>query len=207
MKRDAYQSTLLPLRSSYNDLTKKQADDKFKWFLAQIPEHVSYLIKNCSKDMGLSEGALDYSDGSILPLWTWFVKYGEVRPYTREERIEKERLFGHLGPSMVGSKCLTYETELMVQDIGLYVAEVFLHNYDVVKWDYVRKPKSDMFFQNPVITGFLDTNYQPAFRPFFQPIHMAGVQAARMIDDTATPNDLLNIYKLWAGYAQNAQNE
>lgn len=201
MSMSNYHSKLLPQAHEYYKMNKVQARDSFNRFKDQIPHHIEYLKSQCAKELKLEPTTLDFSEKTLLIIWKWFISKAEVRSYTKTEMEEMEAQFGHLGPTMVGNCKLTESTELMVQDIGLFLAEVFLANFSEIKWDYVQKPKSDFFINHPVLTGFVDTNYTPPFHPVFQPIHMVGVQAVKIIEGTANQNDLLTLYQKWATYS------
>lgn len=196
-----YESSFLPRMSEYYSLSKKKAEVYFFSFLNEVPIHVDNL-KTAMESDGVDCRKLDFSDSSLIPVWSWFIERASTREFSKQELSERIKLFGKLGPTMIGSRTLTDETELMAQDIGLYMAMVFIKNYRNISWDYVKSPKSDMFYQNPVLTGFINNNYGKPFYAVFPPVHMAGVQAVKLIDGRAAKNDLFNLYKIWEPYAK-----
>ena len=141
--------------SEYYGLTKKEAEVYFRSFLKEEPIHVDNL-KTAMESDGVDCRTLDFSDSSLIPVWSWFIGRASTREFSKQELSERISLFGKLGPTMIGKRTLTDETELMAQDVGLYLAMVFVKNYSNISWDYVKSPKSDMFYQNPVLKGFIN---------------------------------------------------
>ena len=90
------------------------------------------------------------------------------------------------------------ETTLIFDDIGKYLGEVFVKNLPGVSWTYYEKPKRDFFVKMPVIQGFADRHFSPPFKMYFEPVHMAGVQAAKIWDGRQQKTDLLDLYHHWA---------
>ena len=225
MRFPTYQSPLLLTMEEYYPLKKKEAEAAFQHFLSQVPICLDCLIKQCSSDELIEPQCLDFSPESLITVWRWFLKRAKVRRHTKAEHEHMEQLFGYLGPTVVGAYVLTEETKHILQDIGLYLASVFMKQYPHMRWDYVRRPKSNVFFQNPIIAGFLDTRYGTHFEPEFPPIHMVSVQATKLITEAeeadsdfkalvqrsvkmilkpekkgkekAEVNDLFDLYKLW----------
>ena len=80
----------------------------------------------------------------------------------------------------------------------MYLGEVFTANEPKIYWSYYEEPNSDIFANMPVLSGFEDPRFTPPFKMYFEPIHMAHVQAVHLWDHTQEEEDLYNVYRLWA---------
>ena len=89
----------------------------------------------------------------------------------------------------------------MLRDIGMYLGETWKFNYPFLKWGYYTTPKNDYFVNMPQIMGFYDMNFSPPFPLSFEPIHMATVQAAKLLRKKHTSHDLIDLYTKWEGKA------
>jgi hypothetical protein len=89
------------------------------------------------------------------------------------------------------------QTEYIIRDIGMYMGQVFVHNNPRIHWGYYEKPKTDFFVNQPLLLGFEDSNFTPPFKCAFEPIHMVGVQAANIWENTQKNEDLLLLYQRW----------
>ena len=71
---------------------------------------------------------------------------------------------------------------------------------------YRSAPQSDIFVNTPLLTGFVQTedmrgNALPQpFHPEFEPIHMTGVQAVKILRGRQANEDLYRICLLWSGW-------
>lgn len=177
-------------------LDEQEADDYFHWFLDRIPERVSYVSHICAKELGISEDRMDCSPESLLLLWKWFRRRAKTEPVVRtvEEKLSK-RFPDNIWKN---ERQLTLETEYILRDIGMYLGETFRKNNPAIYWTYYTKPRRDFFVNHPLLKGFIDRTFGTPFEASFEPIHMAGVQAAKIISNKSTDADLLNIYKIWA---------
>ena len=89
----------------------------------------------------------------------------------------------------------------------MYVGKTFVAQYPQrLSWTYRSAPQSDIFVNTPLLTGFVQTrdmrgNALPQpFHPEFEPIHMAGVQAVKILHGRQANEDLYRICLLWSGW-------
>ena len=97
------------------------------------------------------------------------------------------------------SRRLTLETEYILRDIGMYLGETFRKNNPHIDWAYYTQPRRDFFVNHPLLKGFVDRTFDQPFEACFEPIHMARIQACKMLDKTSSDGDLFALYQLWAG--------
>ena len=158
-----------PLEKNLCTLTREEAQAYFDWFLGVLPGRVEYLRSVCP--------GLDGSPESLLPLWEWFLQTA---------RIEKQP-----------EHRFSLQTEYILRDVGMYLGDVFARNCPGIYWGFFTEPKTDVFVNTPVLMGFEDRDYTPAFYAVFEPIHMARVQAGKILRGQAAPGDLLVLYQKW----------
>lgn len=144
----------------YRLMTPKEANDYFKWF----KDNISVEIENLKKVIGNSV-KLDFTPESLIALENWFL------PLIVFKKISKKsiRLDYSDAPDFILDEMLqnryspTKFTVEMSLRIAVYLGEVFIRNNSELFWDYVIKPKSDAYFNMPVIYGFTppDMKFQP----------------------------------------------
>ena len=82
----------------------------------------------------------------------------------------------------------------------MYLGEMFVNNHSQIYWTYYTQPNTDFFVNQPLLQGFEDKEFNPPYKMEFEPIHMVGVIAANMFDDTQRVEDLLDLYSQWEAY-------
>lgn len=195
-KKINYDILIPQLGKNIFQLNEKEAEEYFRWFLDKIPERVAYVSHICAMELGISEDRMDCSPDSLLLLWKWFRRRAKTEPVVRT--IEEKRRNSFPDNIWNNERQLTLETEYILRDIGMYLGETFRKNNSAVYWTYYTKPRRDFFVNHPLLKGFIDRTFDTPFEASFEPIHMAGVQAAKIISNKSSDSDLLNIYKIWA---------
>ena len=192
----AYDILIPKLDKSIYKLTKKEAAAYFKWFMDQVPERVAYVSQVCAKELHISVKRMDCSPKSLVLLWKWFRKRAETEPVIRTEEEKKQP--GYADGMFRNERQLTLETEYILRDIGMYLGETFRKNHPQIYWTYYTEPKRDFFANHPLLKGFVDMTTGVPFYAAFEPIHMAGVQASKILSKKSEDTDLLQIYTIWS---------
>jgi hypothetical protein len=188
---------LIPkLDKSIYKLTKKEAAAYFEWFMDQVPERVAYVSQVCAKELHISVKRMDCSPKSLVLLWKWFRKRAETEPVILTEEEKKQP--GYADGMFRNERQLTLETEYILRDIGMYLGETFRKNHPQIYWTYYTEPKRDFFANHPLLKGFIDMTTGVPFYAEFEPIHMAGVQASKILSKKSEDTDLLHIYTIWS---------
>lgn len=197
-KKIKYDILLPNLNKSIFELNEQEAADYFDWYIEQVPARVTYVSKVCAKALHVPVGKIDCSPESLLLLWKWF------RRKARTERVIREKNQSDLAPNIIlaNDRQLTLETEYILRDIGMYLGETFRKNHPNIYWTYYTKPRRDFFVNHPLLKGFIDTSAGYPFEACFEPIHMAGVQAAKILSKKSSDADLFNLYCFWAKMAE-----
>jgi len=60
-----------------------------------------------------------------------------------------------------GERNLTYAGYALAADMGLLTAKILLRTVDTIQWTIIRKPKNDMLYNWPVLTGFGGMDLEP----------------------------------------------
>lgn len=129
-------------------------------------------------------------------LWKWFRQRARTERIIRTDAEKSSKVF----PDSIwkNERQLTLETEYILRDIGMYLGETFRKHHPSIYWTYYTKPRRDFFVNHPLLKGFVDTTFGHPFEACFEPIHMAGVQASKILKNTSQDTDLLRIYNIWA---------
>lgn len=164
--------------------------------MEQIPCRIAYISRFCADELGVPVSKMDRSPESLQLLWKWFRRRAKTEPIPRKERMERRQR----SPRELwqNQRQLTAETEYILRDIGMYLGEVFRKNHPGIYWTYYTKPKRDFFVNHPLLKGFVDRSFGAPFDAVFEPIHMAHVQAAKILNGKSADNDLYNLYLWWA---------
>ncbi len=175
---------------------EQEAASYFEWYMEKVPERVAYVSKVCARELHISEEKMDLSPESLLLLWKWFRRKAKKERIPQTTEAKKRNQF----PNNIWTNKyqLTLETEYIIRDIGMYVGETFRKNNPQIYWTYYTKPRRDFFVNYPLLKGFVDMTTGHPFEAVFEPIHMTGVQAAKILKNTSKDTDLFNIYNIWS---------
>lgn len=202
-KKLSYSILLPPLDKSYDQLNERETQEFFDWYISEIPKRIEYMSTVCSNQLGISHTALDLSPKSLILLWDWFLKIADVEktPKAGIEEI-KDKLGKHYKSFIdyvvnESREQFSLETEYILRDIGMYLGETFVRNHKKIVWGYHTDIERDSFANIPLLIGFEDADFHPPFKMEFEPIHMAGVQAGNIQDNTQSKEDLFNLYQKW----------
>jgi hypothetical protein len=157
---------------------------------------VAYISRVCAKELHIPEERMDCSPESLLLLWKWFRKRAKTEPVilTKDRKTQT----GYANGLFTKESQLTLETEYILRDIGMYLGETFRKNHSQIYWTYYTKPKRSFFVNHPLLKGFVDMTTEVPFHAEFEPIHMAGVQAAKILSKGSKDTDLFSIYTVWS---------
>lgn len=186
-----YDILIPPLKKSIFQLTEREAADYFEWFIQIIPERIAYLSAKCALDLNIRSDRMDLSPESLLLLWKWFRRKAKTETVVRSIETPAG------GQTQQKERQLTLQTEYILRDIGMYLGETFIKNHEGIYWTYYSKPKRDFFVNHPLLKGFVDRAYDPPFEMCFEPIHMARVQASKILRKRSANADLFHLYQWW----------
>lgn len=183
-----------PYPLEFDEWSRQKAQDYLNWFVAHVPERAAYVLEK-SVGMALPEGAIPPE--VLLDVWAWFLRNAKTERVPQKEIEAQRKQFGHFGSSFVNERRWTVKTEYMIRDVAMLMSAVFTTNYPILYWDFDSKPKRYIFFNQPVLKGFLNLRYGKPFADVFQPVHMVTVQASDFFRGSAQPDALYNLFLHW----------
>ena len=197
-----YPICVLPLRKPHDELSHEETETLFRWHQSVLPERIDCLCGVVSRELPVARDSLDLAPDSLLLIWRWFLTRYEIEDTPKESLDWFREHDKHPEPFRAEllkqrEKQFSLQTHYILMDIGKYLGEVFRANLTGISWTYYEEPKSDIFVNKPVLQGFADRDFTPPFQMYFEPEHMAGVQAARIWTGRQKEEDLFNLYHLW----------
>ena len=195
-----YIVTFPPMGIDYDSWDKRTANNYFNWYIDQIPQRTKYLCERVSVDLNIDISLLDFSPMSLNIIWGWYLKIAIIKKTDAQEleKFKKTQLYQLVGESSINYEKLSLNSLIIQRDIGMYLAEVFLRECPLLTWTFTHdspsKKVKDFFNNRPQLTGFIHDGSVVSF----EPIHMVGVQASRLLNDTCETSDLYNLYELWS---------
>ena len=122
-----YDYLIPPLAKSIFDLTPAEAEAYFTWYMEKLPERVAYISRICARELHIRRERMDCSPESLILLWKWFRRRAEKQPGPTPQNPKQ--------------KVLTPETELLLQDVGMYLGET------LCKMDLLYRTEKRLFLQ------------------------------------------------------------
>lgn len=153
--KNDYQSLLIPDELYIEDFENAKADDAIKfsdWFFAQTKDRIEVLQNYINKSNDIF--SLDYTDKSLIKLWTWFEDNLELVEKTDKELQNEKESTPQVYWKFIQNKRIS---PLMVEiaiDISYYFADMLLKNHSDLHTDCIIKPKWKENLKKPVISGF-----------------------------------------------------
>ena len=202
-KNTEYKPLSLPINKPFCELTHNETEALFQWFLSHISERIAYLSAFASETKFGLRLELDLSPTSLIPLWTWFLSVAEIERLEKKQQAECDEIAGSSTMTFSdyitnrSDKRLSLFSEYILIDIGIYLGQVFVMNHPGIKWTYYEIPRTDFFVNRPVLSGFEDRRFSPPFKMYFEPIHMASIQASKLIKHNGAKDNLYNLYREW----------
>lgn len=208
-KRIEYEILIPPLNKPFMELSSNETKAFFEWYMGQIPKRISYLSQYCTMQMDINISEMNLSPESLIPIWHWFLTIAQTER-TPQKQLKSLVETYKTCPTDLRNYMLneskeqfSLQTEFILRDIGMYIGAVFLKNNPSIYWGYYENPKTDFYVNTPLLLGFADSSFTPPFKMTFEPIHMVGVQAANIWDNTHTDKDLYYLYEKWLKYVPN----
>ena len=152
---------------------------------------------------------LDYSIDSLTDIWAWFLKIAEIEKTPRIKLRElKQELKNQ--PKEIAKEVLkeqgkqfSLETEYIMWDVAMYFGEVYIRNNPSISWGYHTDKKLDSFANMPLLVGFEDRDFSPAFKAHFELTFMIRMSACNLFDGDQKKEDLVDLYNKWQRMVHN----
>ncbi len=175
---------------SFYEMTKREAQIHYDWFIEKIPFRIDQLKRFYSEIAQEPAEVLDYSPESLVKLCGWYMKNAEIEEKTMLE-LQKEIV---RTPEIARENILKQQISAgwmaVAEDIAIYFAECFVKAHETVKWNLTTRPKNYIYVNRPVLIGF-------KYNAEMSPVDLVKVLAARLLCEEIDENGLLNSYKIW----------
>ncbi len=179
-----YLPLIPPIEKPICMFSKSEARQFFDWHMQSIPDRIKYLCQLWKLPPYTDSAAYHWNTLHLFKIWKWFLRTAEIE---RDPETGKQRF--------------SVKTQYILRDIGMYLGEMFVSMLPGLKWDYYTALKSDIFVNEPVISGFVDASYNPPFHFRFEPINMVNVKALKLLDRMQSSTDLYDLFWHWVQYA------
>ncbi len=186
-----YEKIRLPVKSRLREMSNEEAKLFLDWVLSNQYKRIEMLVSYINATSDKYFGA-NFSPESLKPLGEWFVKMIEVRSKTEEEiKGEKAKIPEWL-QYQIGDKELTEKTYSLMFDIAFYFGQVFLRNHPEVTWELYKGEKTNIDYNQPVLSGF--------GKKHLNPIRIVDVATRGMRSGEQSGDRLHELYEVWKKY-------
>jgi hypothetical protein len=189
----SYTTIQPPFTLKFEEMSKAELKDYYRWFLLNIPERIQELTAAVRQTPGFESWEPDYTRSSLEKLGDWFRRQVESRPATPEETREEMEQMGMLWSGPIGTRRLTDKTKSLATDVGMYVSQVFVRNHPSLKWEQPLGSKNYVDYGQPVVGGFGEKR-----KGQFNPVGIMLAHAATHEFGGRGPKDLVTLYETWA---------
>lgn len=140
----------------FEEMTKKEAQIHFNWYLSEVPKRIELLSNAFLETGGGTSGDLDFSQKSLMNLWSWFIPRITTITKSDDEIASELKVAPEWFKEKIieNNKKLSIGTLSLAMDIAIYLAEVFIKNFNSLEWGFVTHPKSLAYVNSPVVIGF-----------------------------------------------------
>lgn len=176
---------------SFKEMSKKEAEIHFDWYVNEIPSRLELLEKTYRELINEVEIVLDYSPESLIKLWRWYINNAKIEEKSDEQKKLEMDQYPEWVRINLSSQKISIDWMAIAMDIAIYFSEVFIKDHGKIKWGIVSKPKSLAYVNKPVLVGFkggLDLDSTNLVR----------VLTSKIIDGDKDENSLLKIYRTWS---------
>ena len=181
--------------TSFELMTKKQAEQYFQWFLEVKESRMQQLEDFISQSGGSI--SLDKTPESLVGLWKWFEDRIDWEDKTEKEIADESssipEQFRDVVP--VSTKKLSVQTLALAMDISIYWGETLITNNTGVHWGYKTSPKKLEGVNRPQL--ILDAMDGLATFPYAMIL-----VCIRKSSKEKSENRLYDLYKTWSRNAQ-----
>ena len=142
-----------PQPLNFYEWTTQEARTYFNWFIAQIPERLK-MLRTLAVDLGVSETSLDLTPESMPALGFLLGSMTSKRIKDVAETLSEREAQPEWMRPYLEDWTLSQETLSVCVDCGIYFAEALRLRHPKLKWDFVRRGKSNIEFHQPVLVPF-----------------------------------------------------
>lgn len=140
-----------PFTLKLREMSNSDLKQYFKWFLGVIPERVSELTNTVNSSPGYENWQANQMPDSLNVLGEWFATQINVHQRSHEDI---QRIKSHFQyPIEIPNEVLTEKTYSIAIDVGIYLSQVLLKVYPMIKWEQQLDNKRFADYGQPVLVG------------------------------------------------------
>lgn len=176
----------------YDSFTPQMARENYAHFMQDMPDRLAQL-RIAMNATGGADIVLDYSDASLADVGGWFTHRVALRTLTSEE---KSRGLVGMPEWFIPLQSDTDLTELSYSlsvDFGIYFGECMRHAHPQLRWELLKRPKSNVDINQPVLVPFRATMH-------LNPIRVALVLARKAIEGISARQEIIEAKQIWDSY-------
>lgn len=184
-----YSNIQVPLSTfRFDGMSRAELKQYYQWYMDVMPDRIAILAKAVQSTSGYESWIPSFLPDSLNLLGEWYAAQVESRPRTSKELelIQNELSF----PIDINSYELTDRTFSLAIDLGMYIGQVFVHEFPTLTWHQHTKRKTMPHYGHAIIVWFGKVE--------FNPTHMMVVLAYGLVDRTKNGKRLREIYDIWA---------
>lgn len=189
-----YEMSYPPFMKPAHEMTRKEADIYFRWYIEQMPERITVLqraVRSTEGDAQFKNWEGDLTPDSLLVLGQWFAGNIYTAPPSEEfkrkhleslEKIPEKYRSMFSMPDFVFVD-LTYS---LICDLGMYLGETIRKRFPYVEWRLWTK-KRYVYSNQPVLVGFKN-------RVEYDPENGIHVFALKLVEKHGQPPHLRDLF-------------
>jgi len=181
----------LPIDLDFSTKTTKELRLYRDWFLKNKDKRLETLQKAITTTEGFENWEMDYTKKSLKSLGKWFCQNIITEKISALEYEKKrEEIPDYIE---IDDWDFTIFTRSLFVDIGIYLGEVFIHQYKQLQWEqYITRNKLHADRGQMVICGFN--------RLCLEPIHIILVIGGRIVNNECSGDEIYKIYNVWGKF-------
>jgi len=181
----------LPIDLDFREKTNKELKLYKEWFFLNKDERLRVLFGNIHSTENYEDWNMSFESDSLVKLGEWFTQQVKTQILTKEEyKMRKKEVPDYIE---IDDWDLDIKTRSLVMDIGIYFGEVFLHQYQNLRWEqYITRSKYNANHGQMVICGF--------GKKCLEPIRIIFNIALGFANKSEDSSALYEIYNAWESY-------
>jgi len=189
-----------PSLRPFSQMTREEAIAYYQWFVTQIPSRLNILEQAVQSSAAhiYHKWNANRTATSLELLGEWFLQNVTVRMLSEDEIQERlEAIPLQFRLSIPAQNWVLDENSYSIAvDIGIYLGEILRVNYPQLRWQLLTKPKSDIDYHYPVVTGGFGRKHH---------CNSLGVSISLALSFVEGVDDafrLRKLYEIWSGYVR-----
>lgn len=181
----------LPIDLDFSTKTTKELRLYREWFYDNKDERLHILTEAINNTEEFESWQMDYTVESLLSLGKWFKSQVSTEKFSEEEyKVQRENIPDYI---KISDWDLDIRTRSLIVDIGIYLGEVFIHQYKNLQWEqFITRSKLHADRGQMIICGFGND--------CLEPIRIVFNIALSFVKNTKKDDRIYNIYHVWEGY-------